>query len=182
MKMKKRSYVTVLSVAVALALLAVQAGTRVKAQDVPPLAATGQFGLVGAARGEVARLSITNINLVPPDPYCQATLLFVDGGGGVLRRADGTPVRRDVMLAPGQSAFLQFHAGAFIGGDDNRVNFRPVVLVPRPTVPPDPNVPVDPCVASFEVIDNSSGQTRLVTPGGLRTYSGNHNETLVQDR
>ena len=177
----KRSYAAVLSSAVALAVLVV-AGTRVKAQDVPPLAATGQFGLMGAARGEVARLSISNINLVPPDPNCQATLLFVDGAGALLRRPDGTPVRKDVLLAPGQSSFLQFHASALIAGDDNRVNFRPVVLVPRPTVPPDPNAPADPCVASFEVIDNATGQTRLVNPGGARATGFNHNETLVQDR
>jgi hypothetical protein len=148
---------------------------RVTAQDVPPPVATGQFGLMGAIRGEIVRLSITNISLYPPDP-CRATLAFLDINGDTLVRPDGTPARKDVVLEAGHSAFLQVQAGAFLGRDETRLNLRAVIL----TSPPDPNIP-PPCVPSLEVIDSETGRTRLFSMGGPRTYSGNHNETLVRD-
>ena len=120
---------------------------------------TGQFGMMGAIRGEVARLNVSNVNAHPPDP-CHAILAFVDASGDVLLRPDGSPVRREVTLAAGQSAFLQFHAANFIGRDETRLNFRPVIQV----TPPDPLSPPDPCVPSLEIIDNATGQTRLLTP------------------
>lgn len=76
----------------------------------------------------------------------------------------------------GHSAFVQVQAGAFLGRDETRLNLRAVILV----TPPDPNLP-PPCVPSLEVIDGATGQTRLLSAGGPRTYSGNHNETLVRD-
>ena len=178
MKKTTKRYVAGLSVIGALVVIAALAGARVKAQDVPAMVATGQFGLMGAVRGEVARLSVSNINsdLIPPP--CRATLAFVDANGDVLLRPDGSPVRREVTLAAGQSAFLQFHAANFIEGDETRLNFRPVLSVQ----PPDSALPPDPCVPSLELINGATGQTRLVSPGAIRTYAGNHNETLVPDR
>ena len=124
---------------------------------------TGQFGMMGAIRGEVARLNVSNINAYPPDP-CHAILAFVDASGDVLLRPDGSPVRREVTLAAGQSAFLQVHAANFIGRDETRLNFRPVIQV----TPPDPLYPPDPCVPSLEIIENATGQTRLLIPGVAR--------------
>ena len=180
MKKTTKRYVAGLSVIGALCITAALAGARVRAQDVPAMVPTGQFGLMGAVRGEVARLSISNINQTPPDP-CHAMLAFVDANGDVLLRPDGSPVRREVTLAAGQSAFLQFNAANFIGRDDMRLNFRPV-LSAQP--PPDPEIP-PPCVPTFEIIDGATSQTRLVNPGSARMGrpdSQNHNETLVQDR
>jgi hypothetical protein len=174
---KTQRYVAGLAVVGTLAVVAVLAGARAKAQDVPPVVATGQFGMMGAARGEIARLSVSNINTYPPDP-CRATLAFVDGAGDFLRRPDGSLLRKDVMLAAGHSSSLQFHANALLSGDENRLSFRPILSVPAP----EENSPPDPCVPSLEIIDNASGQTRLVVPGSIRTYAGNHNETLVEDR
>jgi hypothetical protein len=168
MKKTTRRYVAGLSVIGALVVIAALAGVRVGAQDVPPMAPTGQFGMMGAIRGEVARLNVSNVNAHPPDP-CHAILAFVDASGDVLLRPDGSPVRREVTLAAGQSAFLQFHAANFIGRDETRLNFRPVVLAPPdPSTPPDPLHPPDPCVASLEIIENATGQTRLLTPGVAR--------------
>ena len=161
MKNAKR-HVASLSVIGALVVLSALAGARVRAQDVAPMRPTGQFGMMGAIRGEVARLNVSNINAVPPDP-CRAILTFVDASGDVLLRPDGSPVRREVTLAAGQSAFLQFHAANFIARDETRLNFRPVLATP----PPDPEIP-PPCVPSLEIIDNATGQTRLLIPGVAR--------------
>ena len=175
--MKTKRYVVGLAMIGTLGLAAALVGSRVRAQDVPPLVATGQFGAMGAIRGEIVRLSVSNINLYPPDP-CRATLEFVDASGNVLMRPDGTPVRRAVVLAAGESAFIQFNAGALLGRDETRLGFRAAVLV----APPDPDTPPDPCVPSLEIIDGATAQTRLLSPGTIRTYSANHNETLVEDR
>ena len=165
---KTKRYVAGLSVIGALVVVAALAGARVRAQDVTLMVPTGQFGMMGAVRGEVARLSVSNINAVPPDP-CHAILAFVDASGDVLLRPDGSPVRREVTLAAGQSAFLQFHAANFIGRDETRLNFRPVLAQPpEPDTPPDPLHPPDPCVASLEIIENATGQTRLLIPGVAR--------------
>jgi hypothetical protein len=158
-----RRNVAALSVIGALVAIAAPGGARVRAQDVSPMVPTGQFGMMGAIRGEVARLNVSNINATPPDP-CHAILSFVDASGDVLLRPDGSPVRREVTLAAGQSAFLQIHAANFIGKDETRLNFRPVLLA----APPDPYSPPDPCVPSAEIIDNATGQTRLLTPGVAR--------------
>jgi len=175
MTMTKKRYL-VLAVTAALGLSAALVGSRVRAQNIPAMVATGQFGMLGAIQGEIVRLSISNINLIPPDP-CRATIEFVDGDGNVLLRPDGTPVRRDVALEAGQSAFVQFNAGALLGRDQVRLPFRPVVQV----TPPDPNIP-PPCVPSLEIINATTGGTRLAVPGAAPTYAGNHNETLVMDR
>ena len=175
MSRKAKRYVIGLSVMGALGIIAALAGIRVRAQDVPPMVATGQFGLMGAVRGEVARLNVSNINAVPPDP-CHVILAFVDAAGEILHRPEGGLVQREVTLAAGQSAFLQFQASSLMG-TEARLNFRPVLLVPQPGA-----LPPDPCVPSLEIINGATGQTRLVTPGAARTYAGNHNETLVQDR
>jgi hypothetical protein len=159
MKQTKR-YVAGLAV---IGALVVMPGAHVRAQDVSPMKPTGQFGMMGAVRGEVARLNVSNINAVPPDP-CHAILTFVDASGDVLLRPDGSPVRREVTLAAGQSAFLQVHAANFIGKDETRLNFRPVVQV----TPPDPLIPPDPCVPSLEIIDSVTGQMRLLIPGAAR--------------
>lgn len=166
MKRTMRS-VAGLSVIGALVVVAALAGARVRAQDVPPLVPTGQFGMMGAIRGEVARLNVSNVNATPPGP-CHAILAFVDANGDVLLRPDGSPVRREVKLEAGHSAFLQFQAANLIGRDETRLNFRPVLLVPQPGSP----FPPDPCVPSLEIIDNATGQTRLLTPGVARTSAG----------
>jgi hypothetical protein len=175
--MKTKRYVTALAVLGALGVMAVLVGTRARAQDVPPMVATGQFGMVGAVQGETARLTVSNINLLPPD-QCRAALAFVDASGELLRRPDGTLVRKEVMLEAGHSASLQVNAGALLGRDERRLDLRPVLFV----APSDPSTPSDPCVASVEIIQNATGRTRLVVPGSVRMYSANHNETLVEDR
>jgi hypothetical protein len=160
---KTKRYVARLSVIGALVVVAALAGARVRAQDVTPMVPTGQFGMMGAIRGEVARLNVSNVDINLLAPPCRATLSFVDASGDVLLRPDGSPVRREVTLTAGQSAFLQFHAASFIVRDETRLNFRPVLLA----APPDPYLP-PPCVPSLEIIENATGQTRLLIAGIAR--------------
>src|ERR1700740_3416332 len=105
--MKTKRYVVGLAAIGTLGLAAALVGSRVRAQSPPPMGATGQFSAMGAIRGEAVRLSVSNINLLPPDP-CHAILEFVDLNGDVLMLANGTPVRRKVELEARHSAILQF--------------------------------------------------------------------------
>ena len=54
-----------------------------------------------------------------------------------------------------------------MGRDETRLNFRPVIL----TTPPDPNIP-PPCVPALEIIENATGQRRLLIPGVARMGIG----------
>jgi hypothetical protein len=110
--MKTISIKSNLLVIVALALIgSVCAIIRVRAQSSTRFVAAVQFGILGITRGQSARINVTNPSspdnpLFPPDP-CHVTISFVDADGNVLLNNSGQPVRRDLMLDPGHSAFLQ---------------------------------------------------------------------------
>jgi hypothetical protein len=93
------------------------------------------------------------------------TIKFVDGDGNVLLNFAGQPVRREVILQPGHSAFLQINGDEFVPRGQARINFRPVVRVV--TTPPDPQrtSPPDPCFQTLEVISNLTGHTTLIYSG-----------------
>jgi hypothetical protein len=166
------SYRVFVAVATACAVI------RAKAQDTipPPDPERMLFGMAGITRTQTARINVVNIGLQPPsDPElpsdpCRVVLAFVDSDGNVLRNGDGQPVRRVVTLARGHAAFLQINGSDFIGRDEVRVNFRPVVKVLTP--PPDPERAI---VPTLEVIENASSKTTWV----LGWF--NHNETLLRD-
>lgn len=138
---------------------------RVRAQDQSHFAPVVQFGLLGITRGQTARLSVANVSspdnpLVPPDP-CRVTISFIDADGNVLLNNAGQPVRREVTLEPGHSAFLQINGDNLVPRDQVRLNFRPLVTV----MPADPNLPPDPCFPTLEVINNTTGRTSLLYSG-----------------
>jgi len=163
LKMKLTAVIAVAAIAVVCSFI------RVHAQDqfhpVPAI----QFGILGITRGQTARLNVTNVAspddpFYPPDP-CRVTITFVDGDGNVLLNFAGQPVRREVLLQPGHSAFLQIDGDEFVPRGQARVNFRPVVRVLIP--PPDPETafPPDPCFPTLEVISNLTGHTALIYSG-----------------
>ncbi len=129
------------------------------------------FGITGVGHLQTARINVTNIGITPPDPDfpvntfppdpCRVTMAFVDTDGNVIRNQAGQPVVRVVILQPGESAFLQINADNFIGRDQLRFNFRPVVVVASL----DPAVPPDPCTPVLEVIDNLMARTLWVYGG-----------------
>jgi hypothetical protein len=123
------------------------------------------FGIQGITRGQTARLNVVNVSsaddpLYPPDP-CHVTMWFVDADGNQLLNIAGQPVRRDLTLEPGHTAFLQINGDNLIPRDQVRLTFRPVVSV----TPPDPNIPPDPCIPTLEVINNTTGHTSLLVNG-----------------
>jgi hypothetical protein len=149
---------------VALVAIAACFVVRARAAAQPAPVKPVLFGMVGITRNQTARINVVNL-INPPDPDApptttQVTMTFVDSDGNVLRNTDGQLVRREATLAPGHSAFLQIAGDPFIGRDEVRVNFRPVVRVL--VQPPDPDRVV---VPTLEVIDNATGKTTLLSGG-----------------
>lgn len=169
-RLSTKSKLIVLIALVAVALVGVR--IRVRAQvDVAPteVRRPALFGIMGITRTQTVRISVANISsagdpFYPPDP-CRVVIYFVDAGGDMLRNSDGQPIRREVMLEAGHSAFLQINGSDFIARDETRLNFRPVVRVL--VSPPDPNrtFPPDPCVPTLEIIENGTGRTSLLFAG-----------------
>ena len=122
------------------------------------------FGILGITRGQTARINVTNVSspdspLYPPDP-CDVTISFVDAEGNVLVNNAGQPVRRELTLQPGHSAFLQINGDNIVDRGQARLTFRPVVVV----TPFDSTLP-PPCIPTLEVINNTTGRTSLVFAG-----------------
>ena len=137
-----------------------------------------QFGLMGVARGQVARLSVTNTPIpgLPPGP-CRVHVSFVDPSGNPLVSRDGAEASADLSVDPGFSEHLDLDANAHLPSPDAvRLDLRPIAT-------PEAGFPPGPCLPSFEVIDTRTSSTVCVNPGvASATLTGNHNETLVHDR
>ena len=127
-----------------------------------------QFGLVGLARGETARLNV--VNLFPPDP-CHVTLQFLDAEGGAF---PGTVAEADLAL--GQAIHLDLPAGtAFATSAATVLRRRVRASVESSAGSPLANgVPPGPCiglVSTLELFDSLTG--RLVAfylpPGPSRS-------------
>ena len=161
--MKTISGKSKLLVIVALALIgSVCAIMRVRAQSGTNFVAAVQFGLLDITRGQTARINVANTSspdnpFFPPDP-CHVSISFVDADGNVLLNNAGQPVRREVTLDPGHSASLQINGDNFVPRDQVRLTFRPVVNA----LPP-------PCIPTFEVINNTTGRTSLLSNGTALT-------------
>src|SRR5947207_1132086 len=113
-------------------------------------ATDANFGLIGIARFETARLTEYCDGSVVPTP-CDITFEFHDMGGRTLKQATMT-------LQPGTGGFL--------------------VLTPAEGTPPEPvRGQIDPCwkvlrgvaLASLEVFDNFSLRTRILINWGDRS-------------
>ncbi|MFL6333371.1 MAG: hypothetical protein ACJ754_08540 [Pyrinomonadaceae bacterium] len=179
MRTKRTMMVLALATTVALVALGTYRGTRrVRAQSdtSPPVSERVSFGMVGITRGETARLSVVNTS----DAICpcqRITLNFRDADGRLLRNRDGRPVRKEVTLEPGQSAFLDLDADdlQFPPGP-TRLQFRAVVTMIPPPVPESGGTPPpigDRSVPSVEVFNNSNGRTVLFigNPGVIRGFN-----------
>jgi len=159
--MKTKRTLTIATVLVALAALmtlGIFRGTRqVQAQDTtpPPQPDRFSFGMVGIARGQTARINVTNGET---RGFGDIVIRLVDGNGDVLLLIDGQPVQRTVTLEPGQSASLQIRADNFLTRNDARLNFRAEVMVTQAS-----GEIGCPCQSpmTLEVIDNN-GRTAFV--------------------
>ena len=172
MKTKSRLVTALALVALAaLMTFGIFRGTqRAHAQDVsPPQPDRISFGMVGITRGQTARVNVASVSApgdpdYPPGPS-RVTLTFLNSDSEVLRTRDGQPVQRTMTLEPGHSAFLQISADEFIGRNEVRLNFRPVVIVQPPPEDGTQALPPSPIVPTLEVIDNANGRTNWVLSG-----------------
>ena len=101
-------------------------------------------------------------------------LTFLNGDGQHFRNRDGSPVRRVVMLQPGQSTFLDLDADdlQFPPGP-SRFQLRAVVTAQPPPVGENPPPVGDRIVPSVEVFNSSNGKTVVFigNPGVVRGFN-----------
>jgi hypothetical protein len=138
-----------------LTLVAVGAAAQTDAPAV-------QFGLVGLARGETARLNV--VSLVPPGP-CHVTLQFLDAQGVAFPGA-----LAEVDLAPGQATHLDLPSGAAFATSAATVLRRRVrASVETSAGGPSTNGSPSPCigvVSTLELFDSFTGRLVAFYPPG----------------
>ena len=157
-----------------LALLLVVAGVSSNpacAQGTAAATEIGSYGMVGIASGQTARLNVyfppgPPSRQFPPGPPLRVQLSLMNAHGSLAIQSACDPRSIDclggsqtsVMLAPGQSAFLDV-SGDQLAGGLSRAEIRPVVSV----IPPGPpGVPANAIITTFEVIDNATSKTVLL--------------------
>ena len=108
------------------------------------------YGIHGVAGGQLLRLNVSAFPVSPifPTGPCRATISFTSPATG---QTIG-PAPLSVDLAPGQSAFLDFHPGALGVAPDQRIEVHPVIAL-------EPSPASSACTATAEVWELSSGRT-----------------------
>jgi len=168
--MNKRNLFTKLSIAsIATAILSTGAVWQIRRVRANPLPTAVEnqtsFGTIGFALGQTMRVSVANTapndpNL-PPDP-CRVLINFRDLNGDLVHNRAGQVVFREVLLNPGQSAFLDIGfltvaPSPSTNAGNGRIQIRPVVT--SLTTPADPSIPPDPCVPVAEIFNDLTGRT-----------------------
>jgi hypothetical protein len=155
-----RSLTMVVAGLVAVAALGPVASRQAEASSACRL----DFGMVGIAAGQTARLNVVDIRSSPtpppirdqPNPPPIRVTLAFEGVGVPPNPTIDTPLySQEVALGPGQSASLDMPASAVLADGATRGRFR-AVLVPQP-----PPIKV---VATLEVIDDETGVTTVFLP------------------
>jgi len=171
--MKKRITIIMLLL-VTLSVVAVFIGRQaidVMAQDEEAVAAVAPardvtlFGMVGLARGQIARLNVVNLRSVPaaePTAYhvpapvpCTVRLRFLDQRGNTIARSLES-------ILPGDGAFLDlpFHEAIPPGFQGRRLQIRAIVqVVPRPE-----DARRCATISTVEIFDNETGRTSVLYP------------------
>jgi hypothetical protein len=130
----------------------------------------GAYGMVSITSGQTARVNVyfplgPPSRQTPPGPPTRVQLSLMDANGNLAVQSPCDPRSVDcvggsqvsVMLAPGQSTFLEVSGDQLVGAL-NRTEIRPVVSI----IPPGPpGFPADTIITTFEVIDNSTNKTVL---------------------
>ena len=161
---RKRKNLVVMAVASVVGVLISLAASQAVAQEETTLPAV-QFGLIGIARAQTARLNV--INVPPPDPEyppnpCLVTLGFVDDQGAIFHDRAGNPLVARAEILPGESAFLELRAADALGRTTAlRKQFRATIERRSGPVEYPPN-PCDGIVPTLEVYDNFTGRTTVL--------------------
>ena len=156
---RKRSIVALVGVSIAIAVFAAAAPARLEVAS--PNISLPRFGMIGIARGQVARLNAVMAD--PPDPSVpngltpqgiqpqgveptpfRVRLGFVGANGIPLRDRAGNVISMEVLLLPGQGVWLDLDAGDVLALFELRKQIRPVVsYLPTANIPaPDPETHV----------------------------------------
>lgn len=113
------------------------------------------FGMVGIAPGQVARLNaVMGINPEPFHDPVLVTLQFLGADGQPITDQAGDAIARDVLLFPGEAAWLDLKASDVLSRGQNRMQIRAVM-----GVAPDDSRPV---VATLEIFNQLSGRTQVL--------------------
>jgi hypothetical protein len=159
--------------ALAAGVLGAAAGRSEAAEPPEP-----EFGLVGIAHGQTARLSVSvcdgsvrpgdgsvrlcDGSVVPGEAStCTVTLGFVDAAGAPIQDRAGHDVAVSRTVHTGESMSFDLDAAEALASGGLRRSFRAVV---RTQEPPDPDSP-NPChglVRTLEVFDTATGRTSFV--------------------
>lgn len=121
-----------------------------------------EFGMVGIVRGQALRLNVVSIDNpdFKPAPV-RLELMFLDSEGNLFLNPDGTPVRKRVVLAPGQADFLDISFPPFLDG--GRIQIRAVM---RSIDNPDLRGIDNPdFITTLEGFDTETGRTFFVIEG-----------------
>jgi hypothetical protein len=130
----------------------------------------GTYGMVSITSGQIARLNVYTppgppTRQIPPGPPARMQLSLMDANGNLAVPSPCDPRSTDcvggsqvsVMLAPGQSTFLEVSGDQLVGAL-SRTEIRPVVSI----IPPGPpGFPANTIITTFEVIDSATNKTVL---------------------
>ena len=169
--MSNRSGSRIWRAALPLALVAtVSSPAAVSAGPSPHM----RSGLVGIARLQTARLSAVRYapargEVEPVAVACRATLAFDHANGTPYIDRAGSPVRREALLMPDGTAFLDLRsADVFIDNPNLREPFRasvrfecPTSPMSRPTLGDLPAGPCEDVVVTLEVFETLTGRTSV---------------------
>jgi hypothetical protein len=163
----KVKIVTLSALAVLVTLGLINGGRGTQAQSAPSESRI-LFGISGITHGQTARVNVVNTARSAASGACQVSVTFADGDGNQLLR-EGKPLVATANLSPGNSFFLEVKADEFLGSNEVRMNLRPVVSM-VPVTPGDVHS-TDSTIATLEVIDDATGQTAILNPGGIRGFN-----------
>jgi hypothetical protein len=127
------------------------------------------FGMLGLARGQVAVLSLVDVDARDRDrAACRMTAAFVDARGVVFRDAAGNLVQQTFVLRPNVAATLRLSAADILGDGEQRKATR-VVL----TDVDDGVVSSCDCVMAMREHVNANGRTTIADVGIRPDDGGN---------
>ncbi|WP_321917074.1 hypothetical protein [Paraburkholderia sp. J11-2] len=127
----------------------------------PVVPQVNPYGLAGLGAGQLARLSAVNVSTGTAS--CPVQLSYVDAQGQPVTNADGQPLVSSLSLSPGASASLDVRNTTLAPGSIDNPGVLNQILV-RPVVQPVTQTLQCQIAIGLEVIDTSSGATKLFYP------------------
>ena len=164
MKNRKRTF-RVLAVVATLAAFATMTKVHVRAGDPAKFRDFTRFGILGITGDQTARLNVVVVPadpLTPSDPLkpVQVKLMFADDSGNTINPFPGcteSPSQMTATLDSGHSAHFELNGSQLGLSPVQRIQFRPVVLLPS-----DPLKPEFSIISTLEVMDNNTSRSLFV--------------------